>query len=103
MESLNFNVLESPSNRAVPDRDQTPEKVWVNPLPSLSVPPLPVIASPAPPTFPVKVAVAAVFVIETLPVVVNPAMFCAIVHAMTILDAPAVNVPLFVKSPVNVN
>ena len=51
---------------------------------------------------PVNVAVPPVFVIETLPVVVNPAMLCdAIVLAIVIGDALAVNapVPVLIKLP----
>ena len=51
-------------------------------------------------TFPVKVAVPPVLVIETAPVVVNPAILCAAVPANTIGELPALKTPeLLIKSP----
>ena len=77
---------------------QSPVKVWVK-APRFSVPPEPFIVKAPPFTFPVKVAVPAVFVIETNPVVVKPAIDCVPLPAMVIGDALAVNVPLLVKLP----
>ena len=51
-----------------------PVNVCVSPVPRLSVPPFPLIVNPFPFTLFVNVALPPVFVIETVPVVVNPAM-----------------------------
>ena len=69
------------------------------------MPPIPLIVNVPPLTLPAKVAVPAVLVMETAPVVVKPAMLCAtIVFAMTIDELPAVKVPpLLTKSPPRVN
>ena len=81
-----------------------PVKLCVSPAPKSSVPPVPLIVNPPPFTLPVNVAVPAVFVIETRPVVVKPAMLCeAIVLAMTIGEALAVKMPLLTKLPPKVN
>ena len=60
---------------------------------------------PAAPIFPCKVAVPAVLVIETCPVVEKPAMLWVVmVFAITTGELPAVKVPPeFIKSPPNVN
>jgi hypothetical protein len=64
------------------------------------------MVKPAPFTFPPKVAVPDVLVIDTNPVVVNPAiLWVAIVLVITIGELPAVNVPplLITKLPPKVN
>lgn len=95
---FSFNVLDPPLS--VPAESVTsPVNVWVKPEPRLSVPPTPLIVNPAPPTLPPKVAVPPVFVIDTRPVVVNPAIACAALPLMVMGDALAVNVPLLVKFP----
>ena len=77
-----------------------PVNVCVNPAPRFSVPPEPLIVNAPPLTLPVNVAVPAVFVIDTVPVVVKPSMFCADAVPVNVMAAlPAVNVPLFMKSP----
>ena len=72
---------------------QVPVKVWTNPTaPRFRVPPVPLTTRFNPFTLPVKVAVPAVFVIETTPVVVNPSMLCAESDpAKVILELPACN------------
>ena len=70
---FSLSVLVSPFK--VPAvRVTSPVNVCVKPVPKSSVPPVPLIVSPAPPTLPVNVAVPPVFVIETNPVVVKPAI-----------------------------
>ena len=97
-----LNVLEPPFN--VPAvLVQVPVKVCVNEVPRFKVPPVPLIVKPAPFTFPVNVAVPAVLVIDTVPVVVKSSIFCGvIVPAIVIPPAPLVSVPAFIKSPLNV-
>ena len=48
-------------------------------------------------------AIPAVLVMDTLPVVENPLMVCEIVPAKVIPPAPDVNVPLLVKLPCSVS
>jgi len=68
-----FNVLDPPFK--VPAVSEIfPEKVCVRPLPRLNVPPAPLIVSAPALTLLVKVAVPPVFVMDTVPVVVNPEM-----------------------------
>ena len=88
-----FNVLEPPL--IVPAvLVQVPVNVWVRPAPRLSVPPVPLIVSPPPLTLPVNVAVPAVLVIETVPVVVKPAiLFAATVPPRVTSYEPKFNVP----------
>ena len=92
-------VLEPPFN--VPAvRVQVPENECVNPDPKFNVPPEPFIVRPAAETLPVNVAVPAVFVIETVPVVVKPAIdWVEAVPDIVIPPEPLVNVPEFVKLP----
>ena len=69
-----FRILELPCK--VPAvLVQLPVKVCVNPPPRSSVAPGQFSMNPAPPIFPDKVAVPAVFVTETVPVVVKWAIF----------------------------
>ena len=80
-----------------------PVKVCVK-LPRVSVPPTPLIVSAPPFTGPANVAIPAVFVIETVPVVVKPAMLCVSAGpARMILELPAVKVPALLKSPYKVS
>ena len=82
---------------------QVPLKECVFPVPRFSVPPKPLRVSPPPDTLPVKVATPAVFVIETRPVVVNPAILWATtVPAMTIGEDVEVKIPRFTKLSPNV-
>jgi len=98
---FSLSVLEPPfKDPAV--RVTLPVKVCVNELPRLSVPPEPLIVKPAPLTAPCSVAVPPVLVIVVRPVVVYPAMFCVAVLPIVMAELPAVNAPLFVKSPLNV-
>jgi len=65
-----------------------------------NVPPLPLMVRPPPLTEPCKVAVPAVLVIETKPVVVNPERdWVAIVPEIITGDALAVNTPELLKFP----
>ena len=64
--------------------------------------PLPLIVSPPPFTLPCNVAVPPVLVMDTVPVVVKPAMLWVPVPLMVIAELPAVNVPLLVKLPPSV-
>ncbi len=91
---LRFSVLDPPLS--VPFvLVHIPVNVCVSPAPRFKVPPFPFIVNAPPFTLPINVAVPAVFVIETVPVVVKPSMLCAnVVPLITIGDAPAVNVPL---------
>ena len=74
--AFSLRVLESPF-KVPAERDTVPVKVCVNPTPKSSVPPFPNSVNPAAFTLLVNVAVPAVFVITTAPVVVKPAMLCA--------------------------
>jgi len=85
--------------------------VWVSPAPRSSVPPGPFIVKPVPPMFPFKMAVPAVLVINTkpvvvpFPVVVKLPIFCnSVVPAIVILELPALKVPVapMIKSPCKV-
>ena len=97
-----IKVLVFPSN--VPAvRVHAPVKVWVNPAPRSRVLPGPFKVKPAPPIFPVNNAVPPDFVIETGPVVVKPAILCATLPLIVIGEAFAVNNPLLIKFPPNVN
>ena len=97
-----FRVLVFP--RSVPAvRVHAPVKVWTNPVPRSSVPPEPFKVKPAPPMLPANTAVPPVFVIETSPVVVKPAIVCDPAPPIVIGEAFAVNVPLLIKFPPNVN
>jgi len=75
-------------------------------VPRLRVPvdvPVPIV-KPTPVTFPVKVAVPEAFVIATVPPVVKPPIFwVAVVPVIVILEVPAANDPLLIKSPCSVN
>ena len=78
--------------------------VWVSPAPAtpvsiFSVPPEPFIVKAPPFTLPVRVATPPVLSIDTVPVVVNPAIVCAAVPARLIAEAPALNVPVLRKFP----
>jgi len=94
-----FNVLELP--RSVPlENVQAPVNVCVNPAPRSRVPPDPLSVNAPPLTLSVSVAVPAVFVIDTAPVVVNPSILCAAtVPVIVTPPEPLVNVPAFIKSP----
>jgi len=97
-------VLELP-RRAPVVRVQDPEKVWVSPAPRSNVPPDPFNVKPAPPTFPVNIAVPPVLIIETSPVVLNPPMFWVAVVPPKLTGAvPASHAValLLMKSPSNV-
>ena len=95
-----LSVLRRPPFKVPAVSVMSPEKVCVRLVPKFSVPPDPLIVSAAPLTAPVKVAVPPVFVMETAPVVVNPAMLWAeLVPATTMGELPAVNVPALTKSP----
>ena len=77
-----------------------PVKVCVKAIPKFKEPEVPLIVNPEPLTLPVRVAVPEAFVIETNPVVVNPAMLWTdIVLSIIIGELPAVKVPLFTKLP----
>ena len=103
-------IVPDPPSRVPAVRVQVPLNVCVNPLPRFSVPLVPLMVRPTPVTGPVNVATPAVFVIETGPVVVKPAILCveAFPESVTPPD-PLVNipalapVPLIVKSPPRVN
>ena len=84
-------------------RVHVPVKVWVSPTPRSIVPPVPLMVSAAPLTFPVNVAVPAVFVIETVPVVVNAPMLCATEPVMVTPPVVPLTVPpLFIRFPLKV-
>ena len=103
VEELSLSVLVSPFK--VPAVSVTsPVNVCVLLVPRSSVPPDPLIVRAAALTLPPNVAVPAVLVMLTLPVVVNPAiLWVAIVLAIMIGEALAVNVPLLTKLPPKVN
>ena len=87
---------------SAPDvRVTSPVKVWVDAVPAsrVSVPPEPLIVSPAPFTFPERVAVPPVLIIETGPVVEKPAMLCVPDPPILMADPLAVKVPLLTKFP----
>jgi len=70
-------------------------KVCVSPEPRLRVPPDPLMVNPPPFTLPIKVTVPAVFNIDTVLVVVNPAMLNVVLTAplsVTVLP-PKLRVP----------
>ena len=74
VEEFAFNVLVSPFNEPVV-KVMSPLNVCVKDVPILSVPPEPFIVRAAPLTFPTKVAVPAVLVIETVFVVLKALKF----------------------------
>ena len=78
---------------------QFPVKIWLRPAPRSSVPPEPFMVRFVPLTALPKMAVPPVLFIKTLPVVVKPAMVCALFPEMVILELPAVKVPVLAKFP----
>ena len=95
-------VLEPPSRILPVELDHCPVNVWVKPVPKFNVPPLPLKVNPAPPTLPVNVAVPAVLVIETNPVVVKPPILCVPVPEIIIGVKVPIKVPVLVKFPAKV-
>jgi len=96
---LSFNVLEPPF-RLPAVRVTSPENVWVNPVPRFNVPPVPLIVNPAPLIEPCMVAVPAVLVMETNPVVVNPeSVWVVMAPEIIIGEAFAVKIPELLKLP----
>ena len=82
---------------------QVPENVCDNPLPRLSVPPVPLIVRPTPLTALVNVATPADLIIDTVPVVVKPFMDWAAAPENDIPPVPGVNVPEIERLPPKVN
>ena len=83
---------------------QFPVKVCTRPAPRFRVPPSPLVVRDPPLTFPVRVAVPAVFIMVTVPVVVKSSIFwAAVVPSMITVELPAVKVPELIKSPSKVN
>ena len=98
VDELTFTVLASPSKEP-PKRLTLPVNVWV-PEPRSSAPPeVPLIVRPPPATFPVKVAVPPLFVMETRAVVEKVPMFWSADPAKATGELPADRVPAFVKLP----
>lgn len=100
---VKLKVLEPPSS--VPAVNVTAPLIWCDKLvPRFSVPPLPLMVNPPPMILPVNVAVPAVFVIETKPVVVKSSMLCVVaVPAIAIAELPPAKVPdVVVKFPFRV-
>jgi hypothetical protein len=94
-----FNVLELPRSAPLV-LVHVPLNVCVKLVPRSSVPPTPLMVSPAPFTLPVNVAVPAVFVIDTVPVVVKPTMLCSAVPVIIIAALPQLmGSPLLTKLP----
>ena len=86
--------VDEPAFRVPAVKAMLPVKVLVNPVPRLSVPPVPLTIRLAPFTLPVKVAVPPVLVIETNPVVAKPAILWVVMApVITMGELPAVNVP----------
>jgi len=96
---LSLRVLEPPFN--VPaDRVTSPVNVWFKPAPRFNVPPLPLIVNPAALIEPCMVAVPAVLVMETDPVVVNPESVWVVIAPEIITgEAFAVKTPELLKLP----
>ena len=78
----------------------SPENVWVKLEPKFKIPPPgPLTVNPPPVTFPVKVAVPVVFVMETSPEVEKLPIFCvAAVPVIVTAPVPLVKVPELIKS-----
>ena len=82
----------------------SPVKVCVNALPRFKVPPIPLMVSAAPFTFPVKVAVPPVLDIETVPVVVKePILWVAVPEMVTPPVVPLAVPPLLTRFPPKVS
>ena len=103
--AVRFSTLVPPL-RVPATRLQVPLKVWVNPAPRFNTPaevPVPIVR-PTPVTLLVKVAIPEALVITTFPPVVKPAIFCvSVVPLIVIMEVPALNVPLLIKSPCSVS
>ena len=98
VDEFTFKKLELPSNE--PDvRVTSPVKVWVPEYKSSVPVPVPLIVSPPPVIFPLKVAVPLLLVIETRPVVEKFPMLCVAVPVMVTGELPAVSAPPFTKLP----
>ena len=77
-----------------------PVNVWVIPIPKFNVPPEPLIVNALPLIFPNIVAVPAVLVNVTFPVVVKLPIDCIeVVPPIVIPPEPLVIVPLLIKFP----
>lgn len=102
---VTINVVADPPLSVFPEASTDPLIVWPRLVPRFSVPPEPDKLSPPEVTLPENVAVPAVLVILTVPVVENPAIVCTNMPLeITIGAAFAVNVPpLLIKSPPKVN
>jgi len=97
--AVKFSEVAVPPSRVPAVLVQVPENVCDNPLPRLSVPPVPLMVSPTPVTAPVKVATPLLFVMETVPEVVNPEMDWFTAPASVIPPVPLVSVPATVRLP----
>lgn len=93
-----FRVLLPPFKIAPAEIATVADVVCVNEVPRFNVPPDPVQEMPAQFTFPVKVAVPDVFVLDTSPVVTKPPIVCeAIVPTMGIAEDPKFTLALVFK------
>ncbi len=97
-----FSVLELPRSAPLV-LVQAPVKVCVKPAPRFRVPPEPLNVKAPPLTLPVNVAVPAVLVMDTVPVVVKLPMLCVAVPAIVTPPEPLVVPPLLIRLPFKVN
>ena len=94
--------MDNPDKVSKADKDVGSELILKPPV--LKVPPLPFSTTGPVDKGPVNVAVPEVFVMDTVPAVVKPAMLCdTIVPEIVIGEAFALNIPPFTKLPPSVN